>query len=212
MRWVITLAIVASVGCADKVVYPDDPPSTGDGDGDADGGPLACESDLGTLAGQVMEDYLWSEAEPSPAGGSKVLATPTNTSSSPIEILTDGNGQFSTKLPFGTYSISASRNGCFSEATDLVLDACETETHVLNLIDCVDGGDADADADTDADADADADADDADADADADVDADADADADGDADADADADTDADLDATADICSPPTSIPSMSSR
>ena len=38
MRWVITLAIVASVGCADKVVYSDDPPSTGDGDGDADGG------------------------------------------------------------------------------------------------------------------------------------------------------------------------------
>ena len=158
MRWLITVAIFVCTGCADRVVYPDDPKGSGDADADADadadGGPDDCESDLGTLNGQVMNDFLWTEAEPTPAGGSKVLATPTNSSSSTIEILSDGNGQFSTQLPFGTYSISASKDGCFSEDIDLVLDACETETHVLNLIDCIDGGDADADADADTDADA----------------------------------------------------------
>jgi hypothetical protein len=143
MHWLYWLSLSIGTGCADRVVYPDDPNDNSDGDGDEDADEVGCGSDLGTLNGQVMEDFPWSAGDPSPAGGARVLASPTASDNSPIAIITNDNGQFSTQLPYGTYSITASSAGCISESIDLALDPCETETLLLNLIDCLDGSSTD---------------------------------------------------------------------
>ncbi len=145
MRWLYWLTLSIGTGCADRVVYPDDRNDGSNADGDGDADEVGCGSDLATLTGQVMEDFPWSDEDPVPASGARVLATPTASDNSPIEILTDDNGQFSTQLPYGTYGITASSDGCISESTDLALDPCETETLLLSLVDCLEGSGTDTD-------------------------------------------------------------------
>lgn len=161
MRALVWMSLVLQLGCADDAVKPEekadvDQDADSDADSDADGGAGGeeCDTDIGTLAGQVMNDFGWSESAPTPAPGARISATPVG--SEAIAIIADGNGQFTAELPSGAYSISATLDGCFSDTITIVLDPCETEIHLLNLIDCIDGGgDDDADGGGDGDADAD---------------------------------------------------------
>ena len=104
-----------------------------DGGGDSEESSEDCESEFGTIDGKIFFDPDWgSGPEIVPYG--RVIATPNE--GEPIAISSDEEGRFSATLPADEYQIKAEDENCISEPFSINLEACETETHTLRLIDC----------------------------------------------------------------------------
>ena len=101
--------------------------------------PIECESIYGTINGTVISDIEWfqfGEAMPH----ATVSATPVDDPEQRISILADEHGSFEADLPAGEYTMQGQTNGCISERSTVSLAACETKTHRIGLVDCLEGG------------------------------------------------------------------------
>ena len=101
--------------------------------------PIECESIYGTINGTVISDIEWfqfGEAMPH----ATVSATPVDDPEQRISILADEHGTFEADLPAGEYTMQGQTSGCISERSTLSLAACETKTHRIGLVDCLEGG------------------------------------------------------------------------
>ena len=141
----LTLALtmlVATSPPGPKTVYSsDDLPERFDtGAGDTGAAEEACETDLGSLAGEVLRALPWEENE-YPAANALVYAQSGTEGEAAIQILTNTDGEFTADLPADTYSVWATDSeGCISNRSPMELSACGTATLVLRLTDCLDGG------------------------------------------------------------------------
>ena len=137
MRFSILALLGIALSCTPSNKTSSTSSDTGEPLGTED--PIECESIYGTLNGTVISDIEWfqfGEAMPH----ATVSATPVDDPEQRISILADEHGEFEADLPAGEYTMQGQINGCISERSTVSLAACETKTHRIGLVDCLEGG------------------------------------------------------------------------
>jgi hypothetical protein len=102
-----------------------------------DTSPADCESEFGTLSGQILYD-LDQMGRTSAAPNANVVATPSDGDN--ITIRSDAEGTFTASLPADEYLLMANdTDGCVSDQVSMQLEPCDTISMTLRLTECLDG-------------------------------------------------------------------------